>query len=277
MPDRIIRDEILESSRWLSLKDNSDRLAFIAILLHADSLGNFPAEQYRLLRMWRDFGIQSLDLVAKTLSELVDHDLIRLYEVGEETFLHVPRFGQSMRYIRDIYPLSPWTTNEEKQRLTNKSHGDHTVTTTCAPQKERKKEVVNPSPRKRVDAQPNGSIEVRRNTWQAYSDAYEFRYGVPPIRDAKANSAIKAFCNSVPATESAAVAQFFLQNSNSFYVSKGHPPTLLALDAAKLRTEWATGRHTTQTEAMQADKTAARKNVFQPLIDEAKQRENSKS
>lgn len=124
-------------------------------------------------------------------------------------------------------------------------------------------------------AAPDDGADVRRATWQAYSDAYEFRHGAAPIRDAKANSAIKAFCKSVPASECAPVAAFYVQNNNSFYVSKKHPPTLLASDAAKLRTEWVTGNQITQSEAMQADKTAARRSVFVDLITEAKKHEQS--
>lgn len=128
MPDRIIRDELLESERWLSLKDNADRLAYLALLLRADNLGNYSAEPLRLVRLWRDFGIANTALVAKTLTELLDHDLVRLYDgpeklsTGEPTkYLHIPRFRQRLRYLKNVFPLSPWTTDEEKQRISNNS------------------------------------------------------------------------------------------------------------------------------------------------------------
>jgi len=117
----MIRDELLESERWLSLKDNADRLAYLALLLRADSLGNFSAEQFRLLRLWRDFGINTAQLVAKTLAELVDHDLIRLYKSGEKPLLHIPRYQQRLRHLKRVFPPSPWTTETEKQRLTENS------------------------------------------------------------------------------------------------------------------------------------------------------------
>lgn len=125
MPDRIIRDELLESERWLALKDNGDRLAYLALLLRADNLGNFSAEPFRLMRLWRDFGISTPALVAKTLSELADHDLVRIYECEDggllKPYLHVPRFGQRMRYLKRVYPPSPWTTEEQKQRIGDNS------------------------------------------------------------------------------------------------------------------------------------------------------------
>lgn len=133
MPDRIIRDEILESERWLSLKDNADRLAYIALLLKADPLGNFTAEQYRLMRMWRDFGINTLQLVAKTMSELADHDLIRLYENDGKQLLHIPRFNAYYRYLSRIYPLSQWTTEQQKQLLAKNSQGMHSAHAGDAP------------------------------------------------------------------------------------------------------------------------------------------------
>lgn len=137
MPDRIIRDELLESERWLSLKDNGDRLAYIALLLKADSLGNFSAEPFRLLRLWRDFGINTQELVAKALAELADQDLVRVYESHGQRLLHIPRFGQRQRYVKRAYPVSPWNSDEEKQKVTNNSPGDSQASTGCAPQKER--------------------------------------------------------------------------------------------------------------------------------------------
>jgi len=140
MPDRIIRDELLESERWLTLKDNADRLAFFALLLRADSLGNFSGEPYRLMRLWRDFGINTRELVAKTLTELVDHDLVRIYDADSyPQLLHIPRFGQrNLRYIKRVYPLSPWTTNEQKQKLEEFSQRDSNVRTALAHQREEK-------------------------------------------------------------------------------------------------------------------------------------------
>ena len=144
MPDRIIRDELLESERWLSLKDNADRLAYIALLLKADSLGNYTAEKFRLMRLWRDFGISTVLLVAKTLSELSDHDLIRIYESDGKDLLHIPRFGQrNTRYIKRTYALSPWTTDEQKQQITKYSHCEHdALTLRSQPKKRRDREEI---------------------------------------------------------------------------------------------------------------------------------------
>lgn len=107
MPDRVIRDELLESPRFLGLKDNADRLAYIALLLSADDLGNFDGDLFRLTRLWRDFGILSRELAAKSLSELADADLVRPYQIDGKPYLHLPRFRQRLRYTKGKYPRPP--------------------------------------------------------------------------------------------------------------------------------------------------------------------------
>jgi hypothetical protein len=127
VPDRIIRDELLTSDRWISLKDNGDRLAFLACLLTVDTLGNMEASNGQLRRLWRDFGINTDQLIAKTLTELLEHDLARPYDIEGKRFLHLPRFKQTRRWLGRICPLSPWTSNEDKQRVENYSHGARTA------------------------------------------------------------------------------------------------------------------------------------------------------
>lgn len=271
MTDRIIRDELLDSERWLTLKDNSDRLAYISLLLRADDYGNFSAEPYRLMRMWRDFGITTTILVAKCILELHDHDLIRLYEVDGKPYLHIPRFRNMRRYWSRKFPKSPFDeqTNDESNQVNTKKPAAGLPQTCGRPAEGVGRGGVGLTIPARVKPAPDSALQATcRETWNAYSNAYEFRHGAPPIRDAKANSAIKRFCKSVPADECAAVAAFYVNHSASFYVLKKHPPTLLAADAAKLRTEWFTGTQITQTEAMQTDKTASRKNVRDQLIRE---------
>lgn len=140
MPDRIIRDELLESNRWLSLKDNADRLAYVALLLRADSLGNFSAEPFRLMRLWRDFGINTEALVAKTLTELADHDLVRLYTADQKPLLHLPRYQQRVRYLKRIFHPSPWTTESQKQRLIKDAPDLHQSLTSLSPDEVKRSE-----------------------------------------------------------------------------------------------------------------------------------------
>lgn len=115
------------------------------------------------------------------------------------------------------------------------------------------------------------SVERRANAaavWQAYGDAYFNRYGAAPVRNARINRMIQDLLDRLPADEAPAVAAFYLRSASAFYVAKGHPVGLLLADAEKLRTEWATGRSVTVTEARQQDHTQALGNAFGALIDE---------
>jgi hypothetical protein len=109
--------------------------------------------------------------------------------------------------------------------------------------------------------------------WAAYSAAYEARYGVPPVRNAQVNSQLGQLVDKLGAEEAPMVAAFYLTSRNRFYVGAGHSVGLLVKDAEKLRTEWATGRQSTATEATLADRTQANFNAFAPLIAEAQAKE----
>jgi hypothetical protein len=123
-------------------------------------------------------------------------------------------------------------------------------------------------PRKAKAKEPAPTGEV----WLAYSAAYRARYRVEPVRNATVNGQLAQVVARLGA-EAAFVAEFYLSHRNRFYVEKMHPVGLLLSDAEKLRTEWATGRQTTATQALQADKTQTNLNAFSTLIEEAKQKE----
>lgn len=82
--------------------------------------------------------------------------------------------------------------------------------------------------------------------WAAYSDAYERRYGVEPVRNGKVNGQMASLVGRLGGEEAAAVAAFYVGHSRRFYVENGHSVDLLLRDAEKLRTEWATGRQIQQ-------------------------------
>lgn len=110
-------------------------------------------------------------------------------------------------------------------------------------------------------------------TWAAYATSYEQRYHTEPVRNAKVNGMMARFCERVPIHEAPQIAAFFVRSNRGLYVSAHHAIDLMLRDAEGLRTEWATGHQGTETEARQADKTAATGNVFGKLIEEAEERE----
>lgn len=129
-------------------------------------------------------------------------------------------------------------------------------------------EVVVPTNSKTPPTVSNGVTPGSR-IWDAYSEAYARRYRVVPTRNATVNAQLARFATLVPVDEAPDIAAFYVASNERFYVQKKHPTGLLMQDAGKLRTEWATGRHGTATEAAQADQTAATGAVFSKLIAEA--------
>lgn len=121
MPTRMIRDAILNSDRFLSLPDNTARVCFIACLLSADDRGNLEGGPGYLVRMWRDFGVDSTEKAASIGQFLADQDLIRFYDAGSKRHIHVPRFQQRMRSFKRACPPSPWckTSTKSEQSLSD--------------------------------------------------------------------------------------------------------------------------------------------------------------
>lgn len=103
MPNRLIRDGLLESEAVLSLPAEG-RWLYVAILLSADDVGLFEATPFKLARR-ADI---KREMVEKLLSMLVDADLVRLYAGdGIRTFGFIPRFGQRLQIKRAKHPLPP--------------------------------------------------------------------------------------------------------------------------------------------------------------------------
>lgn len=108
--------------------------------------------------------------------------------------------------------------------------------------------------------------------WQAYRNAFVERYSVEPTRNAVENAAMAAFCELVPAEEAPDIAAFYVRHNKAWYVSHQHSVKYLRQDAGGLRTQWLAGSSTTETSARQADRTAARGQVFLDLIAEAREK-----
>lgn len=108
--------------------------------------------------------------------------------------------------------------------------------------------------------------------WQAYTAAFVQRYGVEPTRNAVENAAMAAFCDLVPLDEAPDIAAFYVQHNKAWYVSHQHSVKYLRQDAVGLRTQWLAGKATTETSARQADRTAARGQVFLDLIQESREK-----
>ena len=105
-----------------------------------------------------------------------------------------------------------------------------------------------------------------RATWAAYSAAYQERYGVQPVRNAKVNAAIKSFTRRIGADESPGVARYYLSHSDAFYARKCHDVGPMLADAEKLRTEWVTQRQVTGITARQQERTGTMRGVVDRIL-----------
>lgn len=107
------------------------------------------------------------------------------------------------------------------------------------------------------------------DTWEAYRQAYLERYRVEPVRNTSVNSMIGKLVDRLGAEIAPRVAAYYLTHDKAFYVGAKHSVAILLRDAEGIHTDWATGQHTTQTTAMQADKRQSNKGVFEKLIEES--------
>lgn len=123
-----------------------------------------------------------------------------------------------------------------------------------------------PPAKQQRDESTSAEQEACRATWAAYADAYEQRYGVAPIRNAKVNAAIKGFTRRVGADESPGVARYYLQHQDAFYARKCHDAGLMQQDAEKLRTEWATQRQVTGVAARQQERAGTMLNAVDRIL-----------
>ena len=279
------------------------RLLFPGLWVIADREGRLE-DRPKQIKM-EIFPADSFD-VDCMLGQLSNAGLIIRYEVNGKRLIQIVNFLKHQNPHKDERAsiLPPCDENEAEHKETPCKPSASTVQTPCKPSASA--EVVrlipdslllipdSPKPKSTPKSKPlqpasptapqkkmNGSAHPDetalqaccRETWHGYGLAYAERYGTPPVRNAKINANVKAFCQRVPEAEAPGIAAFFVRHNLAFYVQKGHAFGLLLADAEKLRTEWVTQKTITQTEARQADRTQAGGNVWSEVINEIKEKE----
>lgn len=280
MADRILRDELLESDRWLDLPTDAARLAFVGFILICDDFGNFEGGPRRLYRLLQKFTqIKTEEASAAALDTLMASDLIRRYQDGDRELFHIPRFKSHRQYLSRQYPKSPWCADDAElgkdKRIINKGLAKNIVTTSL-PRSSGTAEGVGvgvgelpfPKPRKRVSGTKSGCDSKSAEAWTAYSNAYFNRYGVEPVRNASVNSQLAKLVDRLGAQDAPAVASYYVKHNRSIYVGAKHSTALLLRDAEGMRTEWATGQQTTDTQARKLDQGQAQGSVWAKLQSE---------
>ncbi len=105
MSDKLIRDELLRSHRYVSLSNDTTKLLFLHLMLSSDSLSNAEATTTALsLAMGRHI---TEGAAGTMLNELGDHDLVRVYENQGKRYVHIPRSRQRIRYLSGKHPRPP--------------------------------------------------------------------------------------------------------------------------------------------------------------------------
>jgi len=105
MPTRMIRAELLDSERYWNCSAEA-RCLYISILLCADDTARCQGSEYYLRTRCLANSVPA-SRIPKLITELVDEDLIRLYQCGGAQYVFVPRFRQRLRYVNSRYPSPP--------------------------------------------------------------------------------------------------------------------------------------------------------------------------
>ena len=90
--------------------------------------------------------------------------------------------------------------------------------------------------------------QLRLENWQAYQQAYQQRYGVEPLRNAKINAQIKTFCELV-GEDAPKIAGFYCFHSHKWYILKGHDFGTLLANAQAVARDYYSGVETTSKVA----------------------------
>lgn len=164
----------------------------------------------------------------------------------------------------------PFANPEPEPNLNQNQNQNPTGAIFGAPPAEATPVTVKPAKKQKAEKESAPTAE----TWTAYAGAYESRYGTQPVRNATVNGQLSQLVGRIGAAEAPDVAAWYVSSRNSFYVQSGHSVGILLRDCEKLRTEWATGRQVTQTQAIQGDRTQTNANAFAGLLAEAQQKDN---
>ena len=114
------------------------------------------------------------------------------------------------------------------------------------------------SPAKAKAAKPLDPDEQQgcKDAWAAYSQAYQNRYAVAPVRNAAVNAKVKQLVKRIGKDEAPGVCRFYVESVNdAFVVKKMHDMGLLLQGCEGYRTQWITGKAVTGESAKRVEKT----------------------
>lgn len=110
----------------------------------------------------------------------------------------------------------------------------------------------------------NPGLELNRQIWEAYKSAYEKKYRVTPVRNAKTNSIISALGKRL-GTEAVQVVEFFVGHPSSFYINKTHDISCCLADAESLRTQMVRGKAITRSDLRRYEQAQERNSLREAI------------
>jgi len=277
---RTIKPEFCTSAQVAECSRNA-RLLFVLMWMYCDDNGVHPASAKQLrMECFPGDDDMTAPAVQALVDELIEQGLLREYENSGARFWHVS--GWKHQRIDKPQPGKyPLPTDPNSSPITGAppNHSGN-APRTLPPEgkgKEGKGEegirgerigsvaTAAPPPRPPAERPPPKTDAI----WRAYSDEYHAVYGADPVRNAKVNAQLGNIVDRIGAEDAPLVAAWFVRHRKRWYVEKGHSVECLQKDCEQLRTEWATGRRSTSTAALQADRTQQTGDVFAKLIAEA--------
>ena len=99
----------------------------------------------------------------------------------------------------------------------------------------------------------SGLQALCRSSWQAYVAAFQKRYGIEPLRNAKVNAQVKKFCQDVGA-DAPLVLEFYLSHNESFYLANQHAFGFALTNSSQLYTQFKRGRAVTRSDVKAFEK-----------------------
>ena len=291
-------------SRWIKVGYcDSDRIEaccpaardlWIRLLVNADDFGRFDARPARVAASCFPLQTGCEQLVAncaQLLDELERADLIRRYEATGKTYLFITRFYERAR-SKPRFPDPPQELIEKeiaiparsvctcqslavKPQSSDSSRQPSTTTTTSTTTTHDHDQLPLPSeggpPARDLRATGNRLPAKRQppdsaETWKAFTQAYLERYGVEPLRDARANAQMASFIKRVGIEDAPHIARFYVEHSKAYYVQRQHSVAMLATDADALRTQWLSGERVTGIVARDKERAATTGDQVQRVL-----------
>ena len=172
MPNRVIRDDLLDSDRIRSLPTDSHRMLFVELLLLADDYGTAPANPALLERRAPSCHGKKHDVIAGLLDALAEQGLVVVYEVARNRYVFIPRFRNWPRGRKPRHPLPPEPFASQINELVKKRNADalqmHSTCSAHARETETETEKKDPS-NVTITSQETSTKSVRAPKRAAFS------------------------------------------------------------------------------------------------------------